>query len=79
MTTTGGRSRGPRSSPATRPTAPEEPEAITTQFALLKSVLDLTGLLQAQTEHWEAEDAIGAFCLEADEDDRSRSSPAIAT
>jgi 5'-3' exonuclease len=33
-------------------------------------VLDLTGLLQAETEGWEAEDAIGAFCVEADETDR---------
>ena len=49
---------------------PEEPEAITRQFALLRSMLDLTGLLQAETEGWEAEDAIGAFCVEADETDR---------
>ena len=27
-------------------------------------------MLQAQTEGWEAEDAIGAFCLEATDDDR---------
>jgi 5'-3' exonuclease len=51
-------------------TRPEEPEAITRQFELLRQVLDLTGLLQAQTEGWEAEDAIGAFCVEADEKDR---------
>ena len=50
-------------------TRPEEPEAITTQFQLLKDVLDHTGLLQAQTEGWEAEDAIGAFAVEADEPD----------
>jgi 5'-3' exonuclease len=49
---------------------PPEPEAITQQFVLLRSVLDLTGLLQAETEGWEAEDAIGAFCVEADETDR---------
>ena len=49
---------------------PAEPEAITQQFQLLRSVLDLTGLLQAETEGWEAEDAIGAFCVEADETDR---------
>ncbi|HSL12045.1 MAG TPA: 5'-3' exonuclease H3TH domain-containing protein, partial [Actinomycetota bacterium] len=29
-----------------------------------------TGLLQAQSEGWEAEDAIGAFCLDARDDDR---------
>src|SRR5688572_10568592 len=49
---------------------PPEPEAITQQFILLRNVLDLTGLLQAETEGWEAEDAIGAFCLEADDIDR---------
>ena len=51
-------------------TRPEEPEAITRQFQLLREVLDRTGLLQAQTEGWEAEDAIGAFAVEADGDDR---------
>jgi 5'-3' exonuclease len=50
-------------------TRPEEPEAITSQFKLLRSVLDHTGLLQAQSEGWEAEDAIGAFAVEADEPD----------
>jgi 5'-3' exonuclease len=50
-------------------TRPEEPEAITTQFRLLRTVLDHTGLLQAQSEGWEAEDAIGAFAVEADEPD----------
>jgi 5'-3' exonuclease len=50
-------------------TRPEEPEAITTQFELLRKVLDHTGTLQAQTEGWEAEDAIGAFAVEADEPD----------
>ena len=50
-------------------TRPEEPEAITTQFRLLREVLDHTGLLQAQSEGWEAEDAIGAFAVEADEPD----------
>lgn len=49
---------------------PPEPEDLTPQFALLREVLDRTGMLQAQTEGWEAEDAIGAFCLEATEQDR---------
>lgn len=49
---------------------PEEPEALTYQFALLRRVLDRTGMLQAETEGWEAEDAIGAFCIEANQDDR---------
>ena len=56
--------------PGYKSTRPEEPEAITTQFALLRTILDRTGLVQAQTEGWEAEDAIGAFCVEADEPDR---------
>jgi 5'-3' exonuclease len=46
-----------------------EPEDLTVQFAMLREILDRTGMLQAQTEHWEAEDAIGAFCLEATDDD----------
>jgi 5'-3' exonuclease len=49
---------------------PPEPEDLTVQFKLLREVLDRTGMLQAQTEGWEAEDAIGAFCLEATEHDR---------
>jgi 5'-3' exonuclease len=56
--------------PDYKSTRPEEPEEITTQFQLLRQVLDLTGLLQAESEGWEAEDAIGAFCVEAAEDDR---------
>ena len=56
--------------PGYKSNRPPEPEAITQQFALLRSVIDLTGLLQAETEGWEAEDAIGAFCVEADEADR---------
>jgi 5'-3' exonuclease len=46
-----------------------EPEDLTVQFALLRELLDRTGMLQAQTEGWEAEDAIGAFCIEANDDD----------
>ncbi|HEX5937766.1 MAG TPA: 5'-3' exonuclease [Actinomycetota bacterium] len=56
--------------PDYKATRPEEPEEITSQFRLLRNVLDLTGLLQAESEGWEAEDAIGAFCVEADEPDR---------
>jgi 5'-3' exonuclease len=47
----------------------EEPEELTIQFTMLREILDRTGMLQAQTEHWEAEDAIGAFCVEANDDD----------
>jgi 5'-3' exonuclease len=56
--------------PGYKATRPPEPEAITRQFRLLRNVLDRTGLLQAETEGWEAEDAIGAFAVEADESDR---------
>jgi len=49
---------------------PPDPEDLPPQFVMLHDVLDLTGLLQAQTEGWEAEDAIGAFCADAVEDDR---------
>jgi 5'-3' exonuclease len=56
--------------PGYKSTRPEEPEVITRQFELLRTVLDATGLLQAETKGWEAEDAIGAFCVEADEPDR---------
>jgi 5'-3' exonuclease len=55
--------------PGYKSTRPEEPEAITSQFQLLRAILDRTGLLQAETEGWEAEDAIGAFAVEADEPD----------
>ena len=56
--------------PGYKANRPPEPEAITQQFELLRAAIDLTGLLQAETEGWEAEDAIGAFCVEADEADR---------
>ena len=49
---------------------PDEPEELTPQFELIRRMLDLTGMPQAQTRGWEAEDAIGAFCLDAREDDR---------
>jgi 5'-3' exonuclease len=56
--------------PGYKAARPPEPEDLTPQFKLLREVLDRTGMLQAQTEGWEAEDAIGAFCLEATDDDR---------
>jgi 5'-3' exonuclease len=49
---------------------PDDPAELPPQFDLLRQVLDLTGMLQAQTEGWEAEDAIGAFCVDARPDDR---------
>ena len=48
----------------------EDPPELPPQFDLLRQVLDRTGMLQAQTEGWEAEDAIGAFCVEARAEDR---------
>ena len=51
-------------------TRPAEPEDLTTQFALLRKVLDLSGMRQAQAPTWEAEDAIGALCADAGHDDR---------
>jgi 5'-3' exonuclease len=56
--------------PGYKAARPPEPEDLTIQFALLRELLDRTGMLQAQTEGWEAEDAIGAFCVEATDDDR---------
>jgi 5'-3' exonuclease len=48
---------------------PAEPEDLTHQFALLRRVLDLTGMRQAQAPTWEAEDAIGALVVDANHDD----------
>jgi 5'-3' exonuclease len=56
--------------PAYKGNRPEDPEALPPQFVLLRSILDLTGMLQAQTRGWEAEDAIGAFCEDSKPADR---------
>jgi 5'-3' exonuclease len=56
--------------PGYKANRPHEPEDLTTQFALLRSALDLTGMRQAQAPTWEAEDAIGALCAEPSDDDR---------
>jgi 5'-3' exonuclease len=45
---------------------PPEPDDLTPQFALLREVLDFTGMTQIQAPDWEAEDAIGAYCWKAD-------------
>src|SRR5262245_52815516 len=42
-----------------------DPEGLPEQFVMLRKVLDHTGMIQAETEGWEAEDAIGAFCVDA--------------
>jgi 5'-3' exonuclease len=46
-----------------------DPEGLPEQFVLLREVLEHTGMLQAQAPDWEAEDAIGAFCVDAGDDD----------
>jgi 5'-3' exonuclease len=56
--------------PAYKGNRQEDPPELPPQFELLREVLGPTGMLQAQTEGWEAEDAIGAFCLDAREGDR---------
>lgn len=56
--------------PGYKANRPPDPEGLPRQFELLRGLLDATGTLQAQTEGWEAEDAIGAFCVEARETDR---------
>src|SRR4029078_4166636 len=43
-------------SPGYKAERPEEPADLTIQFAMLREILDRTGMLQAQTENWEAED-----------------------
>ncbi len=47
-----------------------DPEGLPEQFPMLRQVLDLTGMSQAMTRGWEAEDAIGAICVAADPSDR---------
>ncbi len=56
--------------PGYKANRPPDPEGLPEQFLLLRKALDRTGMLQAETPDWEAEDTIGAFCLDADDDDR---------
>jgi 5'-3' exonuclease len=49
---------------------PPEPEDLTPQFALLREVLDFTGMTQVHAPDWEAEDAIGSLIARADPSDR---------
>jgi len=55
--------------PTYKANRPPDPETLPPQFDMLRRVLDLTGMTQAQTQGWEAEDAISAFCVEARETD----------
>jgi 5'-3' exonuclease len=56
-------------SPGNSAGRPPDPEGLPEQFEMLRGVLDHTGMLQAQAPSWEAEDAIGALCLDAAEAD----------
>ena len=56
--------------PAYKSTRPPDPDGLPGQFEILHDLLDLTGMTQAQTEGWEAEDAIGALCARAGKRDR---------
>jgi 5'-3' exonuclease len=47
-----------------------DPEDLPGQFDVLRAILDETGMEQAETHGWEAEDAIGALCAEAHDEDR---------
>lgn len=55
--------------PGYKANRPPDPDGLPEQFALLRRVLDLTGMPQAQAREWEAEDAIGALCVEARDGD----------
>jgi len=56
--------------PAYKANRPPEPEGLPGQFVLLRQVLDLSGMPQAETPDWEAEDAIGGIILSAPPEDR---------
>jgi 5'-3' exonuclease len=56
--------------PGYKANRPPDPHGLPEQFTTLRQVLDLTGMPQAQTRGWEAEDAIGALCAEAAPADR---------
>jgi 5'-3' exonuclease len=47
--------------PGYKATRKVDPEGLPEQFTMLRQVLDLLGMPQAQTRGWEAEDAIGAL------------------
>jgi len=44
---------------------PDDPDGLPTQFELLRLVLNAFGIAQSEAPDWEADDAIGALCLEA--------------
>jgi 5'-3' exonuclease len=49
---------------------PPDPDGLPEQFTMLRQVLDLAGMAQAQTRGWEAEDAIAALCAASTAADR---------
>jgi 5'-3' exonuclease len=51
--------------PGYKATRVVDPEGLPEQFVLLREVLQHTGMLQVQAPEWEAEDAIGAFAVDA--------------
>ena len=51
--------------PGYKANRPPDPEGLPEQFTMLRQVLDLTGMSQAMTRGWEAEDAIAALCTDA--------------
>jgi 5'-3' exonuclease len=47
-----------------------DPHGLPEQFGLLREILGAFGMIQAEAPGWEAEDAIGALCIQAEEADR---------
>jgi 5'-3' exonuclease len=56
--------------PGYKSTRPPDPDGLPGQFEILRDLLDLTAMKQAETEGWEAEDAIGALVADANAGDR---------
>lgn len=48
----------------------DEPEQLTTQFAVLPTILDALGHPQVEAPGWEADDAIGTLCASAEGKER---------
>ena len=55
--------------PGYKSNRPPDPDGLHDQFSMLRQVLDLTGMTQVMTRGWEAEDAIGALCAQAESSD----------
>jgi len=59
-----------RAFPAYKAHRPPDPDGLPEQFPLLEEVLAAFGADRARAPGWEADDAIGTLCAEADEGDR---------